>query len=1016
MLRKLLGPVLLALAFPLAVAAQSQATTGIIRGVVSDPSGAPVPAATVILRETQTGFQRHLTTNDRGVFVASLLPLGTYDVTARAVGFNETRRTGVPLRVGETVDLALRLAAVQLQAVVVEATQPVVDATKIEASTRVPDVAVSGLPNNGRNYLNLTLLTPNVAIVQGPDGDELTVAGQRGIHNNISVDGADFNNPFFGEQRGGQRPAFTFNLDAVQEIVVVAGGASAEFGRSSGGFVNVITKSGTNQLRGTAHYFGKSDAVSGRPEHAGLTFEPDFSQHQFGFTLGGPIRRDRAFFFVAYDQQVYDEVKQRSRPQSAALDSLRTFLTSRYPVLANEFGPISRTNDGRVALAKLDWRPSERHNVSLKYNYTWSQQKNGTFDVDTWGASANGLERDYSHAVNGSVVSFLSSRTSNEFRFQYSREDRPRPYTGPNNPLGDTTGVSSIFGASVPFHDTDVDSTNAFRFGMPFFLPIDAHDTRIQLLDNVSIARGNHLIKFGVEWNRTAASQTFVGFADGRMSFNSVTGFINFVTQGSRYIECSNGTSGVYPGFTCTGGSTIVGPVNQYLQQSGVGSTTVEEAGTQTIVQHELAVFLQDAWKPSAQLTLNYGLRWEAQIEPDPRTPPSQVFFAPFIGQTVTNSTGSYAFPSDGTIPSDWKMFQPRLGIAYDPNADGRQVFRLSAGLYYARLPALNVASTRSTNGSLGQTLFGSSGTIPFNLPPPAYDSLLPLSTGVPFQPQVYVFDKDFQNPRTFNLTLGYERQVGSDLAASISYTHARTDQLTRFINRNDPVFGTPWATGLPGGNGISPFGSFGLTTVESSAKSRYNGITVGLKRVLDPDLQFQVNYTLSFDKSDDDNERDPFSYRYAQADSLGKDYNWSDRDQRHRVNAWVLTKIYGFYLNNRVSYYSAQPASEKCVGNQPSGIRATSQTQRICTDGHILKRNTIRKDNAYFSWDIRISRPFAIGPQGRVEAVVEVFNITNADNFRDPAAGTTYKNFDGTIRSGLGDPRQLQAGLRWVF
>jgi hypothetical protein len=165
------------------------------------------------------------------------------------------------------------------------------------------------LPNNGRNYLNLTLLTPNVAIVQGPDGDELTVAGQRGIHNNVSVDGADFNNSFFGEQRGGQRPAFTFNLDAVRELVVVAGGANAEFGRSSGGFVNVITKSGTNELHGSLHYFGKFYALSGSPSHtpvgggSPVTFQPDFKQHQFGFTLGGPLKADRAFFFVAYDQQ-----------------------------------------------------------------------------------------------------------------------------------------------------------------------------------------------------------------------------------------------------------------------------------------------------------------------------------------------------------------------------------------------------------------------------------------------------------------------------------------------------------------------------------------------------------------------------------------------------------------------------------------------------------------------------------------------------------------------------------------
>ena len=1008
----LVGAALALLGTPAVLGAQSQATTGIIRGVVADPSGNPVANAQVVLHETQTNFTRTLTTDAAGNFAGTLLPLGTYDATARAVGFAEVKQTGIALGVGETVALRLALAAVTLPAVTVEARQPVVDVTKSVSSTALAAQVVTGLPNNGRNYLNLTLLTPNVAIVQGPDGDELTVAGQRGIHNNVSVDGADFNNPFFGEQRGGQRPAFTFNLDAVQELVVVAGGANAEFGRSSGGFVNVITKSGTNDLKGTLHYFGKFDAVSGTPEHtlpsgAVEKFEPDFSQNQFGFTLGGPLKRDRAFFFLAYDQQIYDDVKQKNRVHTPAYDSLVTFLATRYPELASDFSPISRTNDARAALAKFDFRLSDRHNLSLKYNYTWSEQKNGTFDVDTWGVSANGLEKDRSHAVNGSLVSFLSSRTSNEFRFQYSREDRPRPYTGAINHLGDTTGVSSIFGAAVPFHDTDIDTASAFRIGMPFFLPIsDDHDTRVQLLDNVSFARGNHLFKFGGEWNRTATTQVFVGFANGRIAFNSVTGFINYVTLGSGYRECANGipsTTGSCPG------STVVGPVNLYLQQAGVGSTTVEQAGTQTITQNEFALYLQDTWKPSAKLTLNYGLRWEAQIEPDPITPPSQVYFARWIDSTVTNARGSFTFPSDGTIPSDKKMWQPRLGIAWDPNADGRQVLRFNAGIYYARIPGLNLASARSTNGSLGQTRFGSN---VFGLPVPAYDSLLPPTTGSPFVPDVYVFDRNFQNPRTINLTVGYERQVANDLSASISYTHARGDHLTRFINRNDAAFGNPFGGFASGG----PFDIGTLWTVESSAKSRYNGVTVGLRRVLDPRLQFDVNYTLSFDKSDDDNERDPFTLRYAKVDSLGREYNWSDRDQRHRVNGWMLAKVYGFYFNNRVSYYSAQPASETCVGNQPSGIRAVSPQQRICADGHILLRNTIRKDNAYFSWDIRISRPFPAGARGQLEAMVEIFNVTNADNFRDPASGTTYKNFDGTIRSGLGDPRQLQAGVRWIF
>src|SRR5205809_7282554 len=347
------GAALVLFGSPAPLGAQGQATTGIIRGVVTDPNGAPVATATVILHEGQTNFTRTLTTDARGNFTGTLLPLGTYDVTVRSVGYAEVKQTGIALGVGETVALRLPLAAVTLAAVTVEATQPVVNVTQSAASTPLAADVVSGLPNNGRNFISLTLLTPNVAIVQGPDGDELTVAGQRGIHNNVSVDGADFNNSFFGEQRGGQRPAFTFNLDAVQELVVVAGGANAEFGRSSGGFVNVITKSGTNDLRGTVHYFGKFDAVSGTPEHTSPTgvvtkFEPDFSQNQFGFTLGGPLKRDRAFFFLAYDQQIYADVKQKNRVHTPAYDSL---VTSWLPAIPSwqMTSPLSRapTTRGR---------------------------------------------------------------------------------------------------------------------------------------------------------------------------------------------------------------------------------------------------------------------------------------------------------------------------------------------------------------------------------------------------------------------------------------------------------------------------------------------------------------------------------------------------------------------------------------------------------------------------------------------------------------------------------------------
>ena len=1004
---------LVLLVAPRALTAQVQATTGVIRGNVSATDGSLISGATIVVRNVNTNFTRTLTTNTRGVYAATLLPLGTYQVTARAVGYRAETQRGLRVSLGEEAqaDFRLEAQAVQLGDIAVESGEPPVDVTASQSATSLPVAAVEGLPNNGRNILNFTTLTPNVGIVQGPDGDEISIGGQRGIHNNVSVDAADFNNPFFGEQRGGQRPPFTFNLDAVQEFVVVSDGANAEFGRSSGGFVNIITKSGTNEFHGTAHYFGKYDAFSGDFAHTfpGGTssgFTPDFRQHQFGATLGGPIVRDRVFFFAAYDQQVYEETKQTDR-QGAIDPLLLAWVDTAFGgALAGDFGPIARTNDANALMAKLDFRLSDNHNATLKYNYTNSRQENGTFDVDFWGRSANAVERDFSHAVNGSLSSQLSSSLSNEFRFQIAREERPRPYEGPLNP---ETGR--------PFPDTDIGFVgpggfSGYRLGLPFFIPVDAYDFRFQVLDNISIVSGDHLFKFGGEWNRTGVKQTFRGFEQGRFGFTSVNGFLNYVAQGNQYVECSNGTSNTTG--SCPVGTTITGPVALYLQQAGVGGLTVDEAGTQEIIQNEIALFLQDSWQPSSKLTLNYGLRWEAQLQPDLITPIDDLFSAPFIGETVTNAQGTFEFPGDGTIPSDKGMLQPRFGIAYDVAGDGRQVIRANAGLYYARIPGLNLASSRSTDGSRGQTIFRNSALTGSLGAPPVYGELLPAPSGDPFQPGVFVVDKDFRNPRTFTATVGYEREVGSRVSAGVSVTHARTDFLTRFFNANDPVLGSPWATGLPGGNGIgSP-----LTVVQSTAKSRYSGITAELKRMSGSRLQFQLNYTLSFDKSDDDNERDPFLIRYARADALDREYNWSDRDQRHRFNAWVLAVFPGeIFVNNRISIYSPQPTSQDCTPSTPGAVeRAALAADRICADGTVLQRNTLRRDNGYFSWDIRFSKPISLGRQGALEAIFEIFNVTNADNFKDPASGGTFLNFDGTIRSGLGEPRQAQVGLRYMF
>src|SRR5437773_514242 len=282
MRRTSIGYLLVLFLLPLPLFAQSQATTGVIEGTVVDATGAVLPGVTVSLRDTATNFEQVQVTNAQGFYRGNLLPLGPYEVKATLEGFAPEVVRGIDLGVGQTfkIDLKIQQAAVSEQIVVTAAT-PLVETARTEGATRVDQKSLSGLPNNGRNYLEMTKLTPGVTVVQGPDGDELSINGQKGISNNISVDGADFNNPFFGEQRGGQRPAFTFNQDAIQEMVVVADGAAPEFGRSGAGFVNVVTKSGTNRSSGSFHFFGKADGLSSA-NTAGQKFP--FDQEQYGAT------------------------------------------------------------------------------------------------------------------------------------------------------------------------------------------------------------------------------------------------------------------------------------------------------------------------------------------------------------------------------------------------------------------------------------------------------------------------------------------------------------------------------------------------------------------------------------------------------------------------------------------------------------------------------------------------------------------------------------------------------------
>ena len=991
-------------------AAQAGTTTGVIHGEVLDPSGAPVAGAVVLLRHRETDLTTTVETSASGTFHRTLLPPGTYDltITPSGSGFGTERIEGASLRVGQTVDIEVLLRVVAAETVTVFSELPEsLHAEDVTRSQRLDEEVVDSLPSNGRNFLDLTLLTPGTAISQGPDGDELNISGQRGIFNNFIVDGADFNNPFFGEQRGGQRAAFTFNQDAIAELIVVNQGATAEYGRSAGGFVNVITKSGTNTLSGSAHYFGQWDEIAAPYPASRGGGIPDFGRQQAGATLGGPLARDRVFFFLAYDGQRAAETKQEERrvANPGELRKLDEFLQSRWPGLFDgEFGPIRRTDDARSFLVKFDFTLDGRHQLSTKYNYTWSEQENGTFDVDSWGASANGVEGDFSHAVNAGLRSQFGNAAFNELRAQWAREDRPRTYAGPLLPGAEPAPSLRLAGLSGrPFPDIGMDFADGFRLGLPFFLPIDpGYDTRLQLVDTLSFAAGDHLLKAGVEFNRTTVKQRFLGFANSRYLFDSVDGFIGFATHGSGFVTCSDGSSSTTGG--CPAGAEIAGPVLLYLQSATVPGVAPEELGQQELRTSELGLFVQDTWHPNERLTLDFGLRWEGAWNPEVFVAPEDTFFAPYLDDP--------AFPSDGRIPDDLDNWQPRLGLTWDPTGDGSTVVRANAGSYAARIPSLVFASHRTTNGAFQQTLFRASAAAGLG-PVPALDTQIDGSETAPFLPDIQVADRDLESPRTWSFSAGVERVLGGGVAALASVIHARTDRLFRFVNRNDPALGAPFGIGThPGGGGINA-----LTVAESSARSRYRALTVGLRRPAagrGRRVSFEAHYTLAYDRSDDDNERDPFTFRYASAADLSPEYGFSDRDRRHQVSGYLLLRLPGeVLLNNVFRYLSPSPVSESCADR---GERAAQPTDRICADGSILERNTLRRDNSFLSWDLRASRRFVVGSGIEIEPILEVFNLTNADNFIDSAVGSLLFNFDGTIRSGLGDTRRGQVGLSLRF
>ena len=543
-----------------AVFPQSQATTGNIEGRVSDPNGAAVPTVTITATNQETGLAKSTNADEGGNYRLLFLPPGRYRVTTTgAQGFAGADFGNVIVTVGGRTPLDIQLKVGGTTTMVdVAAEGQIVETSRSAVSSTINERAIQNLPVNGRNFLDFATLTPSVVRDPTRAGD-LAVGGQKGTLNSLQVDGVDNNNTFFGQSFGrtGTRPPYQFSEESVQEFQVNQNGFSAEFGRAGGAVINVVTKSGTNQWHGSAfEYFRDESLNSNTPILTARPAKRPKSQiNQFGGTLGGPIKRDRAFFFFAYDGQRSTIPNVVDAPNFSAQPAATKAL------LAPLMGTYNVGRDQDVFMIKSDIRLNSSNQLVLRFNqqnFTGNNNENGG-PLSVQEHSGNSVAK--TTTFSGSITSALSNNLVNEFRFQFGRDREP----------GEANSAAV---------EARIQTGGGFlQLGRNNFSPRETTIKRVQFIDNLSYTRGAHSLKFGADLNFDRIFNFFPGLFSGQYTFNSYALFTSNTPASYTQNFAGAGTSG---------GTT-------YPNLSDYG------------------FFAQDDWRVNHKLTLNLGLRYDYQ-------------------------------------------------------------------------------------------------------------------------------------------------------------------------------------------------------------------------------------------------------------------------------------------------------------------------------------------------------------------------------------------------------------------
>ena len=1030
-----------------------------LNGAVRDESGGSVAKATITLRETETNRTYTAVSNENGLYVLASIPPGRYELTTEATGFAKSTQTGLVLTVGQaaTIDVIVKIAA-SAEKVVVTTETPPVEPTRTEVSQVISTSQIESLPISGRLFTDFALLTPGVttgrtslqSTITEAEVTRISFGGMRDLSNMVTVDGADTVNTATGSQRG------TPSQEAVSEFRVVNSGFGAEQGRAMGGIVNIITKSGTNDLHGSLYDYIENDAVNARtllqPAATGTTAAAPktLRQNQFGGTVGGPVKKDKTFFFMNYEGQRRAEAPTQSPELTnnlALIDAAKTILFG--PGFSENIGAL-KTQDTDRGLIKVDHQINANNRLTVRYNIEDGRSLGvlvgDTLDGGGIGAPSSGHNnylRDQS--LVGSLSTQLTPSIVNTALGQYARRHSTFP---------GATGQPNL------------DLPNSLLMGHNFGVFDATYESRGQFADSVYWVKGAHLAKFGVDYNHLNDHIIWPGFSPMRIvlpGINCLVDFANYVNQkkgtplpyltsnfaegpcplalgpqnatlppfpvtpGPNPADFSNGTPVVFwpsplgSADNSAVNGTIPPPVNTNWQAAYPASATPSYFSD--INHGYVGLFAQDQWRLTPKLTLNYGLRWDLETG---------------LGQEIkTRYTG----------------FQPRVGFAYSP--DKHTVIRAGFGLFDDRYNLSfffvthpqravtfceNAACSQTypfpgireggLNGSysLSQLPFipGSPGLPngPFGIEPAdAASNLIRFGTYQPVQMDTNLFlaiptvspvgdgtvERNSKIPYSEQGSLEIDREIGHGLVVNVGYLFVSAHHQVRAENLNVcPPGGSTGANS--GGIGCAPAGPplpgfaagkdnfsgvllpVGLIYyTDNSGNSVYHGATFSVTEHAGQYFRLNANYT--FSKTLDDGTFTTFVSTPQDLYKRSQERANSNQDVRNRFIANFTasgpkqTFLRNTELSGIITLQGARPFTEFV------GFDANGDTNPVTDRVGLAARNTYWGDKLQ-SFDLRLSQAIKFREKQKIDVALDVFNALNRPNVNEVTSVYGTYNF----------------------